>query len=81
VGLFFSQKGEKYIMPTVKKVFIAFKISPSNAYQLQCQGKLPERPPGTVTPEFIEALAAHIKGVRGSIPPDAQAILKEISER
>ena len=65
-------------MSTVKKVLIAFKISPSNIYQLQCQGKLPERPPGTITAEFVKALAVHVKNVRGSIPPDAQNILKEI---
>lgn len=67
-------------MRTVKDVFVAFKISPSNAYQLQCQGKLPERPHGIVTPEFIKALAEHVKRVRGSISPNAQTILNEISE-
>ena len=69
----------KKIMHSVKQVLSAFRITPSNVYQLQCQGKLPERPPRVITPDFIQALAVHIKNIRGSIPQDAQAILKEMS--
>ena len=63
---------------TVKKLCQAFAISPPGLFQLEARGYLPSRSHGKLTPEYIEALAARLRTTRGSIPPAAEDLLREV---
>ena len=57
------------------EVFSAFKISPTQIYQLQARGTLPKYPRGQPTPDFINKLAKWYEQVRGHLPEAAVNIM------
>jgi len=53
-------------------------MHPTQLYQLEARGTLPERPGrGIVTPEYIRALADH-RQLSGEIPEAARDLLDEV---
>ena len=64
-------------MVTMKTVCRAFRIYPSQIYQMSAAGRLPLRKRGVMTAEFLHALAEWHYQSRGPIPPEAAAILRK----
>lgn len=59
----------------LKKTCQAFHVGPSYLWVLEARNALPERPRGTVTLEYLEALAQWYQASRGELPTEAQEIL------
>lgn len=58
-------------------VWRAFHLDYALTYRWEYCGKLPTRPPKRVTLEYVEAVAQRVRDNRGSIPPEAEALLEE----
>jgi len=51
---------------------------PSYVYQLESAGKLPKRPRGAMTVEFVRALGEYVLRSKGSLPEEAVRLLKKL---
>jgi hypothetical protein len=59
-------------------VFRAFRIGPAQAHSLYSRGTLPDRPRGTVTRDYVIALAKWHESARGQLPDAALEILESM---
>lgn len=56
-------------------VYRAFRVLPAYIYQLESSGKLPKRPKGAVTLEWLAGVTIWCEKARGSVPLEARGLI------
>lgn len=65
---------------TITQALKAFRVGRAQELNLRIIGKIPERPRGRVTAEWLRAIADYVERVRGEIPEAGVELLSRLED-